>query len=144
MLHDLTNNANQTISGIHMLNDPVMGIAFWGDRILSVSGSGKLVSWTDPNDRKEIKDIGEQITHFSFQPGPTTLLKLAVATFRGTVAVLDYNPPVAGDAGSINELSYATPGQRPVIADCGMTTIGDTQLIYAATGKGQLRLYAVN
>lgn len=127
-----------------MLNDPVMGIAFWGERILSVTGSGKLVSWTDSNDRKEIKDLGEQITHFSYQPGQGNLLKLAVATFKGNVIMFEYNAPVAGESGSINELSFATPGQRPVIADCGMTSINDTSLVYVATGKGQLRLYSVN
>lgn len=120
-----------------------MGVTFWAERILSISASGKVVSWVDPTNKTDLKDLNEQITHASFQPCAGGLLKFVFATFKGNVVVYNYNHPVAGEAGSINELSFATPGQRPVIVDCGIMSIGETSVVYLATGKGQLRVCAV-
>ena len=123
-----------------------MGVFNFGGQILSASQSGIITLWTDPANKKEVGFVQEQITHCSVQESRKTpgLTEVLISTQRGVVKTYNFNKPVLGDGGSINEYAFSQPGQHLVVADCGLTTINDMSFVYLATGKGQLGLFSVN
>jgi hypothetical protein len=146
LLHNLQTNGTQMISGIHQQGDAIMGVFNFGGHILSVSQSGTILLWTDSTNKKDLTFEQEQITHCRAQESRKTpgLTEILVATQRGAVKTYNFNKPVLGQAGVINDYAFIHPGQYPVVADCGLTMINDISLAYVATGKGQLGIFSVN
>lgn len=124
----------------------IVGVFNTGEAMLSVSQSGHTVLWSDAIQKKDISAVDEPISKCAMQISKRTpgLLQFMFTTHRGNVIIMHYNQPVLGRHGAVNEFAFSNPPQHAVIADSGLTTFGDTSLVYLATGKGQLALYSMN
>ena len=143
-MHDLNSNGVKEISGVHPDNDAVLGVFNCGGEILSISDKGQILFWQDPSTKRELHNSKEPITHCAAMPSKVTpgLLEVVIATYRGEIRIFNLNKPVMGEAGNIQDFTFHNTPSFPIIADCGFTSVGDKNLIYAATGKGQLGLYS--